>query len=203
MLTERIRKAKDAYVNDMPSISYERARIWTESYKKTEGQSAVIRRAQAFKDVCEQLCVTIFEGELIVGAIGEFRKCGILTPEFSWSWVDREMDNFSTREQDPYQMTAEQRAFVRENIFPYWKGKSVEEAFLARISPETAKVGVDTGIVDTDSKWRQSVGEITPDYKDGLFTKGWQGIIDECKEKLSHVKLTDADGTENVISINR
>lgn len=196
MLTERIRKAKDAYVNDMPSISYERARIWTESYKKTEGQSAVIRRAQAFKDVCEQLCVTIFEGELIVGAIGEFRKCGILTPEFSWSWVDREMDNFSTREQDPYQMTAEQRAFVRENIFPYWKGKSVEEAFLARISPETAKVGVDTGIVDTDSKWRQSVGEITPDYKDGLFTKGWQGIIDECKEKLSHVKLTDADGTE-------
>lgn len=196
MLTERIRKAKDAYVNDMPSISYERARIWTESYKKTEGQSAVIRRAQAFKDVCEQLCVTIFEGELIVGAIGEFRKCGILTPEFSWSWVDREMDNFSTREQDPYQMTAEQRAFVRENIFPYWKGKSVEEAFLARISPETAKVGVDTGIIDTDSKWRQSVGEITPDYKDGLFTKGWQGIIDECKEKLSHVKLTDADGTE-------
>lgn len=26
----------------------------------------------------------IFEGELIVGAIGEYRKCGILTPEFSW-----------------------------------------------------------------------------------------------------------------------
>ena len=52
MLTERIRKAKDAYVNDMPAISYERARIWTESYKKSEGQSAIMRRAKAFKDVC-------------------------------------------------------------------------------------------------------------------------------------------------------
>ena len=196
MLTERIQKAKDAYVNDMPSISYERARIWTESYKKTEGQAAFIRRAKAFKAVCEQLGVYIFEGELIVGAIGEFRKCGILTPEFSWTWVDKEMDTFSTREQDPYKMTPEQREYVRNHIFPYWKGKSVEEAFLAQIPDETAKVGVDTGIVDTDSKWRQSVGEITPDYEDGLFLKGWQGIIDECKNKLQDVELTSPTGME-------
>ena len=196
MLTERIQKAKDAYVNDMPSISYERARIWTESYKKTEGQAAIIRRAKAFKAVCEQLGVYIFEGELIVGAIGEFRKCGILTPEFSWTWVDKEMDTFSTREQDPYKMTPEQREYVRNHIFPYWKGKSVEEAFLAQIPDETAKVGVDTGIVDTDSKWRQSVGEITPDYEDGLFLKGWQGIIDECKNKLQDVELTSPTGME-------
>ena len=47
---------------------------------------------------------------------------------------------------------------------PYWKGKSLEEAFLAQIPAETAKVAVDTGIIDIDSKWRQSVGEITPDY---------------------------------------
>ena len=154
MLTARIQQAKDEYVNNKPSISYERARIWTESYKRTEGQPAAIRRAQAFKDVCEQLVVTIFPGELIVGASGEFRKCGILTPEFSWTWVDKEMDNFSTRVQDPYEMTDEQRTFVRQHIFPYWQGKSLEEAFLAQVPPDMAKVGVDTGIVDCDSKWR-------------------------------------------------
>ena len=82
MLTERIQKAKNEYVNNKPSISYERARIWTESYKRTEGQTEIVRRAQAFKDVCRELVVTIFPGELIVGASGEFRKCGILTPEF-------------------------------------------------------------------------------------------------------------------------
>lgn len=64
------------------------------------------------------------------------------------------MDNFPSRPQDPYEMTDEQRAYVRENIFPYWKGKSVEDAFLARTSAETKKIGVDTGFVDTDSKWR-------------------------------------------------
>jgi len=192
MLTERIQKAKDEYVNNKPSISYDRARIWTESYKKTEGQPEAIRRAQAFKDVCEQLVVTIFPGELIVGAVGEFRKCGILTPEFSWTWVDKEMDNFSNRVQDPYEMTDAQRDFVRRNIFPYWQGKSLEEAFLAQIPKETAKVAVDTGIVDCDSKWRQSVGEITPDYEDVLFVKGFQGIMDTCREKLGHLSLSKA-----------
>ena len=193
MLTERIQRAKNEYVNNTPAISYDRARIWTESYKKTEGQTEPIRRAQAFKDVCEQLVVTIFPGELIVGAVGEFRKCGILTPEFSWTWVDREMDHFSDRVQDPYELTDEQRAFVRQNIFPYWKGKSLEEAFMAQIPAETAKVAVDTGIIDIDSKWRQSVGEITPDYQDVLFKKGFRGIIDTCREKMAQLKLSQPD----------
>ena len=144
--------------------------------------------------MCRELVVTIFPGELIVGASGEFRKCGILTPEFSWTWVDREMDNFSNRVQDPYEMTDEQRAFVRANIFPYWKGKSLEEAYLAQIPPAIAKVAVDTGIIDIDSKWRQSVGEITPDYQDVLFKKGWQGIIDTCKEKMAKISLAAPDG---------
>ena len=205
MLTERIQAAKDNYINSKPHISYERARIWTEAYKKTEGESPIIRRAKAFKSVCEQLVVTIFPGELIVGAVGEFRKCGILTPEFSWTWVDEEMDTFSERVQDPYEMTEEQRRFVRKHIFPYWKGRSLEEAYLAQLPKEIAKVAVDTGIIDIDSKWRQSVGEITPDYEDGLFPKGFRGIIEECKAKKRMLHLSrpgDREKTEFYDSVH-
>lgn len=184
MLTDRIEKIRQNYVNAKPAISCERAFLWTESHKKTEGQHVAIRRAQAFYDTCAGIPVHIFEGELIVGVVGEFRKCGILTPEFSWLWVDREMDDFDKRSQDPYVMTDEQRAFVREKIFPYWKGKSLEEAFLARVPEETRKIAVDTGVIDNDSKWRQAVGEITPDYQDVLFVKGFGGIIKEAREKI-------------------
>lgn len=194
MVTDRIEKIRQNYINSKPAISYERARIWTESHKKTEGQSIPIRRAKAFKDTCEQLEVKIFDGELIVGATGEFRKNGILTPEFSWTWVDREMDNFDKRVQDPYVMTDEQREYVRKNIFPYWKGKSLEEAFLAQLPKDTAKVAVDTGIVDNDSKWRQAVGEITPDYQDVLFKKGFGGIINEAKGHIAKLNVTTAEG---------
>ena len=190
MLTPRIEAIRQNYVNAKPEISTQRAKIWTDSHKATEGKPVAIRRAQAFYDCCDRLEVHIFDGELVVGAIGEFRKCGILTPEFSWLWVDREMDTFATRPQDPYLMTDEQRAFVRKEIFPYWKGKSLEEAFLARLPEDTKKIGVDTGILDNDSKWRQAVGEITPDYQDVLFKKGFGGIIREAEEHIAALDPT-------------
>ena len=196
MLTPRIEAIRQNYVNAKPQISTQRARIWTESHKATEGKPVAIRRAQAFYDCCDRLEVHIFDGELVVGAIGEFRKCGILTPEFSWLWVDREMDSFATRPQDPYLMTDEQRAFVRKEIFPYWKGKSLEEAFLARLPEDTRKIGVDTGILDNDSKWRQAVGEITPDYQDVLFKKGFGGIIREAEEHIAALDPTKPEDLE-------
>ncbi len=196
MLTPRIEAIRQNYVNAKPQISTQRARIWTDSHKATEGKPVAIRRAQAFYDCCDRLEVHIFDGELVVGAIGEFRKCGILTPEFSWLWVDREMDTFATRPQDPYLMTDEQRAFVRREIFPYWKGKSLEEAFLARLPEDTRKIGVDTGILDNDSKWRQAVGEITPDYQDVLFKKGFGGIIREAQDHISKLDPTDPKDLE-------
>lgn len=196
MLTPRIEAIRQNYVNAKPQISTQRARIWTDSHKATEGKPVAIRRAQAFYDCCDRLEVHIFDGELVVGAIGEFRKCGILTPEFSWLWVDREMDSFATRPQDPYLMTDEQRAFVRKEIFPYWKGKSLEEAFLARLPEDTRKIGVDTGILDNDSKWRQAVGEITPDYQDVLFKKGFGGIIREAQDHISKLDPTDPKDLE-------
>lgn len=198
MIKERIEALRQNYINAKPSISYERARIWTESHKKTEGEAVSIRKAKAFKATCEQLEVNIFSKELIVGAIGEFRKCGILTPEFSWTWVDKEMDNFHKRVQDPYIMTDEQRKFVRENIFPYWKGKSLEEAFLAQLPKECAKVVIDTGFVDNDSKWRQAAGEITPDYADVLFKKGFGGIIKEAKAHISKLSLASLEDIKKI-----
>ena len=196
MLTQRIEKIRRNYVHAKPQISCERAAIWTQSYRKTAGKPVCIRSAQAFYDCCAQLGVHIFEGELIVGAIGEYRKCGILTPEFSWQWVDREMDHFADRPQDPYIITDELRKFVREEIFPYWKGRSLEEAFLARLPEDTRKIGVDTGVIDSDSKWRQAVGEVTPDYQDVLFKKGFGGIIKEVEEHLAALDETRPEDEE-------
>ena len=191
MVTQRIEAIRQNYINGKPAISCERAKLWTESHKATEGLPVCIRRARAFYDCCDQLTVHIFDGELVVGAIGEHRRCGILTPEFSWLWVDREMDTFSQRPQDPYEITAEQRAFLREEIFPYWRGKSLDEAFLSRLDEETKRIGVDTGVLDSDSKWRQAVGEITPDYQDVLFKKGFGGLIREAEAHL--LALNPAD----------
>ena len=74
-------------------------------------------------------------------------------------WVDKEMDTFDKRPQDPYVITEEQRKFCGKK-FGLLEGKFLEEAFLKRIPGETAKL-LAHGILDNDSKWRQAVGEIT------------------------------------------
>ncbi len=197
--TTRIERLRQNYINSKPSICHERARIFTESHQQTEGLPTAIRRAQAFYDFCDTFEIRIFEDELIVGTAGKFRRSGILTPEFSWLWVDQEMDTFDKRPQDPYEMTDDQIAFVREKIFPYWKGRSLEEHFLAVLPEATARVVIDTGIVDNDSKWRQAVGEITPDYQDILFPKGFAGILKEAEEKLALMDYSKAEDLDRIV----
>lgn len=195
---ERIESFRQEYVHSKPAICFKRSEIWTESHKNSEGQPVAIRRAKAFRDTCAKLPVTIFPNELIVGSAGQSRRSGILTPEFSWKWVDQEMDTFETRPQDPYFITEEQRQFIRGQIFPYWEGKSLEEAFLSRIPEDTAKILIDTGIIDNDSKWRQAVGEITPDYQDRLFPLGFIGIAAEAKEKLAGLEPLSAEALDQM-----
>ena len=199
MLTDRIERIRRHYVNTKPYISTERAKIWTESHRETEAEPMPIRRAKAFYKVCDTLSVHIFEDELIVGASGEFRRSGLMTPEFSWMWVDREMDTFETRKQDPYVMRPDQIEFMRDEIFPYWKDKSLEEAFLKRLPEETKHILIDTGIIDNDSKWRQAVGEITPDYEDILFKKGFGGILKEATDKLMNLDMTQSEAIDKQI----
>ena len=186
-VTDRVEKIRENYVNTKPHISYERAWSWTKSFQKTEGQPHIIRTAQAFKDTCDELSVNIWEGELIVGTSGEYRKCAILTPEFGWTWINDEIDTFPERSQDPYDVTPEQVKFIKENIFPYWKGKSVEEAFLSRVPEDTKIIGVDTGFLDTDSKWRNGVGEVSADYVDVLLPKGYGGIKREAEQHIAEL----------------
>lgn len=198
MTTPRIAEIKKQYIKTTPSISIERARIFTDSHKETEGETVILRRAKAFRAVCNAIDPVIFEGELLVGSIGEFRRSGIICPEYSWQWVEQEMDTFAERSQDAYTISPEAKKSLRDEIFPYWKGKSLEETFLARLDEDTARVLVDTGIVDNDSKWRSAVGEVTADYQDLVFQKGFGGFRDEAIAALSKLSPTDTEELEQM-----
>ena len=198
MSSKRVEEFKQSYINAKPSISVKRALAFTASHKQTEGEAVIIRRAKAFKAVCESIPVTIFDDELIVGAIGEFRKSGIICPEYSWKWVDEEMDSFASRNQDPYCVDDITKQTLRKDIFPYWQGKSLEETFLSRINPETANILIDTGIIDNDSKWRNAVGEITADYQDLIFQKGFGGLKAEALAHLATLDPTTVEALEKI-----
>ena len=198
MSTQRIVEFKKSYIDSNPSISVKRALAFTASHKQTEGEAVILRRAKAFKAVCETIPVTIFDNELIVGSIGEFRKCGIVCPEYSWQWVDREMNSFESRSQDPYCIDDITKRTLRNEVFPYWQGKSLEETFLSRLNSETANILVDTGIIDNDSKWRNAVGEVTADYQDVIFKKGFGGLKAEALAHLAELEPITVEAMEKI-----
>ena len=189
--TARVRRLREAWKAAEPSLCIERAALYTASCREHPGEAAAIRSARAFKAVCSALPATIFPDELIVGNPGAERRSGSPDPELSWKWIEAELDDFPTRTQDPYRVTDDQKRRLREEIFPYWQGRSLEEAYLARLPRETAWVTVDTGVVDNDSKWRAYVGENTPDFQDIVFVKGFQGILAEARGRLTQLQPLD------------
>lgn len=194
----RVQRIKSAYNEAAPSICIERAVLFTQSHRETGGEPLILRRAKAFQKACEHIPVIIFQDELLVGTPGKERRSGSINPEVSWKWIEEEMDRFQVRDQDPYQITPQQKEALRKDIFPYWKGQSLEEAYLSRLSEETARVVVDTGIVDNDSKWRTYVGEITPDYEDVIFKKGFLGIVEEAESYLDQIEPIDPESIAKI-----
>lgn len=55
----------------MPVIEADRAVLLTESYKETEGEPIIIRRAKAFDHICRNIPIIIRPLELIVGSASQ------------------------------------------------------------------------------------------------------------------------------------
>ncbi len=68
-------------------ICPERAQIFTESMKKTEGEPIVLRRAKGFYEVLANMSLYVDEDELIVGNQASKPKSSPIYPEYSIEWL--------------------------------------------------------------------------------------------------------------------
>ena len=66
--SDRIKRLVDHLYAKMPEIEPARAELITESFKATEGQPVVMRKARAFEHILRNLPIIIRPEELIVGS---------------------------------------------------------------------------------------------------------------------------------------
>jgi len=185
--TKRINKLRDEYISFIPAICIERALAYTDSYKETEAEETIIRRAQALRRYVEKKTITIWPDELIVGVRGFQPRAAEICPEISWRWLNDELETISTRPQDPYFISDEQKEVFRSEIAPYWKGKSMEEYYYTNLDHETKEIAYKTGIIFSDSKSLYGSGEINPGYENIILRKGFRGVEEAAKEKLNEL----------------
>ena len=84
---EEGRQHKLRWGSDQVRVCLERARLITESYRQTEGEPEVIRRAKALAYILQNMTVYIREGECIVGNFASDPSKVPLNPELSVEYL--------------------------------------------------------------------------------------------------------------------
>ncbi|WP_257285445.1 glycyl radical protein [Endozoicomonas sp. SESOKO1] len=185
----RIIALREQILSATPRIETERSIAITASFKETEGQPAVIRRAKAFEHILGELPVVIRDGELIVGSATVEPRSSQIYPEFSNTWIEDEFERIGQRNGDSFQISQEDKQKLRDTVFPYWKGKTTSELATAYMSSET-RACMDASVFTVGNYYMNGVGHISVDYAK-VLKMGFNGIIKEVADAMLKADKTD------------
>ena len=116
--TERIDRLIANLFAKMPEIESARARLITESYKETENEPMIMRRAKAFAHILENIPIIIRDEELVVGSSTIAPRGCQTYPEFSYEWLEAEFDTVATRSADPFYISEEAKREIGRGRLP-------------------------------------------------------------------------------------
>lgn len=186
----RIQNLVDQLFEKLPEIESDRAVLLTESYKESEGQPIIVRRAKAFSHILRNIPITIRKDELIVGSATKSPRSCQVFPEFSYDWLEKEFDTVETRSADPFYISEDNKKILRD-VYKYWKGKTTSELATSYMADETIKA-MEHNIFTPGNYYYNGVGHVTVKYEKVLEV-GYEGIIEEVKEELSKCNVADHD----------
>lgn len=197
--TERHAALKKKFLTHVPSITTHRARVITKIAKENPGMPKALLRGKAFKLCCETAPLVIQDHELIVGAPNGAPRTGAFSPDIAWRWMEQELDTIGTRPQDPYYISDEDKRCMREEIFPFWKGKSVDEycedqyreAGLWELSGESF-------VTDCSYHALNGGGDSNPGYDVILMQKGMLDIQCEAREQMEKLRYENPSDIDKI-----
>jgi len=193
--TERLRRR---YSENKPTICIHRARAYTSAYRETEGEPTVIRRGKAFRRYCQEKPIVIQDDELVIGNFACRSGYTAIAPDYSWQWILDELDTLSTRAQDPYLISEEQKRELREEILPYWKGKSLYEYCMGHLPPETKRITYRTNLAGIEFRQARGQGHSSPGYGNKVFPGGFKGIEATARKTLSRLSFENPEDHERI-----
>lgn len=123
-LSPRIKSLRDRVVNAPQEISIVRARALTKVIKHHPELPRAVQFALGLKETFRQLPISIADDEHIVGAMTEKFKGAVVNPELKSNHLIKELDNFSEREVARFEISETDKAELRDDILPFWEGKS-------------------------------------------------------------------------------
>lgn len=203
----RIQRLRDRIFRDKDSrISIERAKLMTASYRSSEGDPPMIRRARAIARVFREIPISIEEDELLAGRAGAFPGGAEIDPEFHSTWLAeevsingtemREIDALTSRDYERYSIDPCDMKELTEDIFPYWFNRTHQSHILNEL--ETCYPDALTYLQNTKAHLPllgTGVCHTVQDYL-SVIEKGINGLKEEILGCMKTIDPANPEGVE-------
>jgi len=183
LVIKAVRNVRRGYQKDEASrgmyrpgikLDLQRSRLLTESYKETDGEPMVVRRAKALENILTKIDIYIQDWERIVGN-------NVSTPEGLYFGIDmnwRSVQRMVSGEEGQTLLDDAGRAELA-GLCKYWKGKSMSDRQQKMFTGDLLKYWKYEGTF----LWTHWSELGIPDYK-RIFKVGLKGIIKEAEDRL-------------------
>jgi pyruvate formate-lyase/glycerol dehydratase family glycyl radical enzyme len=179
VMTARTLRMKQRMLSSPPTISSERAVLFTEHVKKHQEEPTILQLSGAFAHVLDNMTIRIEPEELIVGNMGPTPRSCQVFPEYSWTWIEEELDRFAERRTEKFRISEVDKERLRD-VFRFWKGRSVAEIASQKM-PEESILASKAGLFTIGAPGT-GIGHIIVDYQ-RVLKEGLEGILEHAKEQ--------------------
>ena len=161
-MLERIRSLRQFVMNSSRKVSLERALIHKESMEASFGLPEIVRRAMSLAHMVSRYEIAIHPGEMIVGGRTAEPRAGVVSAGLGADWLMAELDTISTRENDPFQITEEQKRIYREVLYPFHHGHDMRSHLESALDERLR--GLRDASVFRLNQTDKGQGHVLPDY---------------------------------------
>ncbi|MCT4627421.1 choline trimethylamine-lyase [Halodesulfovibrio sp.] len=197
--TDRQVRLRENFLKQVPTITTHRARAITKIAKENPGMPKILLRGKCFKHCCETAPLVIQDDELIVGAPCGAPRAGAFSPDIAWRWMVDEIDTIGTRSQDPFFISEEDKKIMREELFPFWAGKSVDEYCEDQYrEADLWEISGESYVSDCSYHAVNGGGDSNPGYDVILMNKGMLDVQREAREHLEKLDYANPEDIEKI-----
>ena len=181
---ERTLKMKERVVNQPHEICIERAKLFTEAYKKTKGESPIIRFAKAMEHLLTNMTIKIWDNEFIVGNRTTKLVGTPLYPEVRIDTIEQDYNTYDSRLVQRLLLSNEEKRYIKEELIPYWKLEedTVQERFQKNLSSDLRDL-MEKVVFLIETEITNGIGHFLPGHGP-LLKYGINGLIEKAEKKI-------------------
>ncbi|EOC1456571.1 formate C-acetyltransferase/glycerol dehydratase family glycyl radical enzyme [Cronobacter sakazakii] len=188
-LPERIKAHKAALVQIVrPPVCTERAQHYTAMYQQHQDKPLPVRRALALAYHLANRTLWIKHDELIVGNQASQVRAAPFFPEYTVSWIEKEIDDLADRPGAGFSVSPQDKSLMHE-ICPWWRGQTVQDRCYGMFTDEQKEL-LASGIIKAEGNMTSGDAHLAVNFP-LLLEKGLDGLRAKVAERRARLLLTD------------